>query len=159
MISFKLETSGYDQAVARIADISYRLFDLRPLATRIAEIMVDQNRDARSGGLDQFGDRFTDLRESTMKRRIRQGRLGPPLAPDGATSDIITEFRAEPMVRHPDDITIVGHWPGIHWVGTHTKVGPHGRAVRDAVGMTPISRERAIDAFEAFIAELLAQTY
>lgn len=161
MLSFHLDVQGFDDAVTQFAAIAYRLFDLRPLAVRIAEIMVQQNAVNRSLGLDRNGVPFWDLAPSTMRKRERQGRLGPPLAPDGSASPIVGMFKADIEVAHPDDITIRGHWPGLPWVGYHTdNADARSRLpVRDPAGMPADAQDLVAEAFEDFLAGLLAQTY
>ena len=161
MFSFALDYQGFEAARHTLGDLTYRLTDLRPLAARVAEIIEGQNAAARAAGVDQYGTPFWDLAPSTMKKRVRQGRLGPPLAPDGPGSPIIAGFRAEVEPAAPDDVTIRGHWPGVPWVGFHTdNGGPRGHLpVRDPAGVVPEAQGPILDAFEEFVAGLFARTY
>lgn len=161
MLTFHLDYEGFEAATVRFADMAYRAFDLRPLAVRIAEILVAQNRDLRTAGLDQYAVPFVDLAPSTMKKRVRQGRMGPPLAPDGSSSPIVTGFQVDTLVNYPDDIVLTGHWPGVPWVGYHVdNQGPRGHLpVRDPAGIPASAQGEIVDAFEEFLAGLVAQTF
>lgn len=153
-IAFRVESAGFGDALETLAGLEYRMFDLAPLAGEVARVLRDQNATARAHGLDRRGVRFDDLAASTMRKRERQGRLGPPLAPDGDVS-AITRMATEIEANFPDDVTVRGTWPDAPWVDYHTR--PYGtRPVRDAVGITPDGRARIAMEFDAFLAGLLA---
>lgn len=161
MLSFSLDVQGLD-VVDRWINRVYELFDLTPLVAPLSDIMREQNDVARILGRDKDDVDFAVLAESTMKKRIRQGRLGPPLAPDGGGSPIVTGFVVDAEISHPDDFTLVGHWPGVPWVGYHVEphVTPGGgiRPTRDAVGLTPTARAQAEDVFLRYIESILGES-
>jgi hypothetical protein len=123
MIRFSIDYQGFPRAIEQVHALAYRLFDLRPLAATVAEIMREQNALTRAAGLDQYGVPFVDLAPSTWRKRERQGRMGPPLSPDGASSPITTDFRADVEVFEPDDVLVRGHWPTLDWVRFHVDSG------------------------------------
>jgi hypothetical protein len=157
MIRFSLDYQGFPRAIEQVHALAYRLFDLRPLAATVAEIMREQNALTRAAGLDQYGVPFVDLAPSTWRKRERQGRLGPPLSPDGGSSDITTAFRVDVEVREPDDVLVRGHWPTLDWVRFHVDSGgPRTRLpVRDPAGMPAFAQDRVGAAFEDFVARIM----
>jgi hypothetical protein len=158
MFSLVMSYQGFDALEASLGELQSRLFDLRPLASVCAEIMRHQNRVTRPAGLDQHGDPFVQLAESTWKKRVRQGRFGPPLSPDGPASPITTAFSVEEDVRAPDDITVRGAWDSLPWVHFHVDDGSaRGHLpVRDPAGIPPWAFAQVMDAFEAFVSETLS---
>jgi hypothetical protein len=153
MFSITVKEEGREE-IDRFFTQAYQLFDFRPLAQTLAGILRDQNARTRSSGLDKNDVPFLPLAESTMKKRVRQGRMGPPLAPDGASSAIVAGFSVYIDDPQPDDITLTGYWPTVDWVGYHME--PWGtRPVRDAVGIPPPDWDRIDAAFHDFIASIL----
>jgi hypothetical protein len=159
MLSFSITYD--DGGIQQVFDLSYRMFDLRPLAIRVKEIVEEQNREMRPAGLDRYGVPFVDLADSTWKKRERQGRLGPPLAPDGDASAIVAGFLAQVEEDFPDDITIRGFWPFLPWIKYHVDSNaPRGHLpVRDPAGLPAPAQDRIVEAFDDFMAGLIAQTY
>jgi hypothetical protein len=157
MIRFSLDYQGFPRAIEQVHALAYRLFDLRPLAAEVAEIMRAQNALTRAAGLDQYGVPFVALAPSTMRKRARQGRMGPPLSPDGAASPITTAFEVDVLVTEPDDVLVRGHWPALDWVRFHVDTGgPRTRLpVRDPAGMPAFAQDQVGAAFEDFVARIL----
>lgn len=153
MISFGLDYSGFEGVLSHLADIEYRLFDLRPLAEDIKLEMAHQNTLARTLGIDQDGNPFKELAEATWEKRERQGRFGPPLAPDGAAS-AVTVMHVDIEESHPDDITVRGTWPQAWWLQYHMTPTAN-RPARRAVGFTPDSWARVENLFDGHIARIL----
>jgi hypothetical protein len=139
-----------------LADVRDYIFNLRPLAEQVAEVARRQNEDARSAGLDRDGVPYVPLAPATMKRRVRQGRLGPPLAPDGGGSPIATGFRAEVVERTPYDLDVVCNWPSVPWAGFHNDLGDARThlPVRDSRGLTPAAHAEVVDALNEFVARV-----
>jgi hypothetical protein len=157
MIRFSLDYQGFPRAIEQVHALAYRLFDLRPLAEEVAEIMRAQNALTRAAGLDQYGVPFKDLAPSTWRKRERQGRMGPPLSPDGASSPITTAFRADVEVHEPDDVLVRGHWPTLDWVRFHVDNGDLRTRlpVRDPAGLPAFAQDRVALAFEDFISRAM----
>jgi hypothetical protein len=161
MIGFYASVDAFDTQAMYITFLMDRLFDLRPFAPRAEQIMQEQNLLMRDVGHDRYDVPFVELAESTMKRRVRQGRMGPPLAPDGIASDIIGGFTVRSEIHQPDDITVIGEWPGLPWVKYHTDNADarYHLPVRDPVGMPAYAQEQVMVEFEEYIIRLLAQTF
>jgi hypothetical protein len=153
MLSFSLDVYGFEGVLSHLAEVEYRLFDLRPLAEEIKLEMAHQNHLARTLGLDRDGEPFIELAASTWKKRERQGRRGPPLAPDGGASDVV-HMDVQVEEAHPDDITVRGTWPHAWWVGLHTRRWGN-RPERNAVGFTPDSWARVGVLFDDHVARAL----
>src|SRR3982750_598205 len=104
MLTFGIEHQGFDEMIEAILDLQSRVSDLRPLADDLAQAIHQQNTVARTLGEDRYGAPFVDRAPSPLRKRARQGRLGPPLAPDGGGSPIAAGFRVEPEVIESNDI-------------------------------------------------------
>jgi hypothetical protein len=161
MLTFGIEHQGFDEMIEAILDLQSRVSDLRPLADDLAQAMYQQNTVARTLGEDRYGQPFVELAPSTLRKRVRQGRLGPPLAPDGGGSPIAAGFRVEPEVIESNDILVRGTWPTAPWVKYHIDDGsPRSHLpVRDPAGITPAGWEQIATTFQAFCARLIGQTY
>lgn len=153
MLNFSLDIHGFEGVLSHLAEVEYRLFDLRPLAEEIKLEMAHQNHLARTLGLDRDGEPFLGLAASTWKKRERQGRLGPPLAPDGGASDV-AHMDVQIEEAHPDDITVRGTWPYAWWLPYHTRRWGT-RPIRNAIGLTPDSWARVEGLFDDHIARAL----
>ena len=74
---FMIETEDeIGNAVQVVFNIGARLLDLMPLAEDLRTILIDQNREYRARGVDRYGVPFTELSDWTIRKRVRQGRLG-----------------------------------------------------------------------------------
>lgn len=108
-------------------------------ADKIAQAVEDGNRRDRLAGVDRFGRRLTSLR-SPRKGEYR-GKTGPPLAPSGASSRVVTNFRADAR-RRGGQWRIIAGWVGIlsdrgvPFLGFHL-VGAGRNPIRDIAGISP----------------------
>jgi hypothetical protein len=78
--------------------VSDRLADLQPLAIELKGLMIRENLEARVAGLDNDGQPPAPLRggRPPTQAEIRdRGGTGPPLAPRGAGSRVVTEFEVQ----------------------------------------------------------------
>ena len=133
-----------------LIDLSYRLFDLKPLADRAQVVMERQNADGALMGIDQYGETYDALAKSTWKRRPGSG---PPLAPRGTASRVVALFRVE---QEPgfDQITLRGRWPNVPWMKYHV-TGTRNMPSRDPAGIRPHGWQQLAAEFHAWVQEVL----
>jgi hypothetical protein len=116
----------------RIADIARRCGDLSPLAVPVRKVLVDGNRERALAGTDANGVRFAPLKPSTLERRKGSG---PPQAPRGASSRIVTGYVVS-VLASVARLLITGSWPTLAWLGYH-RTGTKHMARRDPYGFRP----------------------
>jgi hypothetical protein len=153
MIRAHIQYQGLESLHAELGHIDDALNDLSALAPELSAIMVSDNAEARSAGLDQRSIPFITLAPSTQKRRERQGRLGPPLAPDGPSSPIITDYTVEVVENVPGRLTLRGHWPNTPWVVYHQDNADERTKlpIRDPSGITPGGQEKVGEVWDRFV--------
>lgn len=128
--------------------------DLAPLAARIREIMVADNARARAEGHDDQDRPFAPLRggRPLSPSEVRQrGGAGPPLAPRGAASRIISGFEVELVPLDSGSVLARGSWPSFPELQYHVQ-GAGRLPVRDPIGLTPRGRAEV----EAVVAEFVS---
>jgi hypothetical protein len=79
------------------------------LAEAIAREVAEGNTRDRLAGLDRYGKPFKPVKKRTGKYA---GKTGPPLAPSGAASRVITRFRAQAR-RRGGDWQVVAGWENV----------------------------------------------
>ena len=150
-------------ALDRLAHIDYT-----PLAETIKKILEEENAAAREAGLDFRGETFDSLYRTVTKGRNkgqrrslrpaemgRRGGEGPPLAPRGAGSRVVTGFDVQILPLADGAILVRGNWPNFPELIFHVEGRGHN-PVRDPVGITPAAQERIRDAVDEFLAAYLA---
>ena len=101
-IRFSISEPGRGEDIEEnLIALSYRLFDLETPADLAADIMEDQNEKGALAGVDQYGHTYDPVAPSTMKTR---GGSGPPLAPRGAASRVVSDFTIYPYDMGFDQI-------------------------------------------------------
>jgi hypothetical protein len=100
---------------------------------RLATAVTDDNREARLRGVDRLGRPLAPLR-SARKGKYR-GATGPPLAPFGASSQVVTRFKVATSITSNGGRLRAG-WDGPPYLGYHF-VGAGHNPVRDLAGITP----------------------
>lgn len=133
-----------------LINLSYRLFDLKPLADRAQVVMERQNADGALMGVDQHGETYEALAKSTWKRRPGSG---PPLAPRGAASRIVALFRVRQEASF-DAITVIGSWPNVPWIKYHV-TGTARMPIRDPAGIRPHGWQQLAVEFHDWVQEVL----
>lgn len=131
--------------------------DLSPLAATIREIMLEENAAARGAGLDREGSAFVPLRGGralTASEQRRRGGDGPPLAPRGDASRIVSGFVVSLEAVGDGAILIRGAWPDMPFLHYHADGRGHN-PVRDPVGLTPAAQDRVGDAVREFAGALV----
>lgn len=129
--------------------------DYTPLAEEIRQILIEENAAARGAGLDKDGDPFVPLRGGrplTAGEISRRGGSGPPLAPRGSASRIVSGFVVEVVPLGDGAILVRGSWPGFPELRYHSEGAGHN-PVRDPVGITPAAEARIGEAVRGFLAE------
>lgn len=152
-VRFSISESGRGEDLEHnLIALEYRLFDLKPMADIAEQVMARQNEEGALMGIDQYGNTYDELAESTW--RTRKGS-GPPLAPQGASSRIITEFRTH---QEPgfDEITVKGGWPGLPWIRFHKTGAPkNNMPERDPIGMRPHGWQQLMVEFHNWVERTL----
>jgi hypothetical protein len=113
----------------RLADVARRCGDLTPLADPVRRLFWEGNRAARLAGVDAEGRPFAPLAQSTLKRRKGHG---PPLAPEGEASKIITGYVVQ-VTAGPGRLTFAGSWPDLDWI-QYAADGTRHMPARDPLG-------------------------
>lgn len=143
MFQAKIEFEPIRRNALALAGYHARLLNLRPLARKIEQIVIEGNRRAAAAGLDKNDDAYAPLRPSTIATR---GGSGPPLAPRGAGSRVVTNFVAKTSVRR-GAITVTAGWQGdTEWMQYHVTGYRHrsGTIVpaRNPSGIRPLEMAR-----------------
>lgn len=115
-----------------------RLADLRPIEPRLRQIFVEGKRFHLLRGTDAAGRPFQAVKPETAKRR---GGTGPPLAPRGASSRIVADYRVD-FERVGNGLRVVAGWP-MGWV-QHHKTGGRRLPRRDPGGFRQIDMREAM---------------
>lgn len=146
MMKFEISSSGEEQVSAYLADLEYRVTDLRPLAVEIGNLIEVDNMAARMLGVDVDNQPFQPLADSTLRKRVGNG---PPLAPMDMSSRIISGLEITLVDVGIGGIDILGDWPSmpfLHYHVTGTKYMP----ARDPVGIRPQGWATIEDAVDRF---------
>lgn len=152
-VRFSISESGRGEELEHnLIALSYRIFDLDPIARIAKEIMIRQNRDGARLGIDIYGEPYDKLAESTWRTR---GGAGPPLAPQLDQSRIVSDF--DVVIEHGfDAATIRGRWPNSPWIRFHVTGAPkNNMPVRNPVGMRPHAWEQLRDEFHEWVQRVL----
>jgi hypothetical protein len=129
--------------------------DLRPLAERIRQIIIDGNEQGLLAGLDADGVPFAELRESTIEGRVRrEGGFGPPLVPRNSASRLIDGFRVVVEPTSDGGFSIRGSWPGVPQV-EFFRTGTKNMVRRNPVGIRPETSEKIQAAIDEFASSLI----
>jgi hypothetical protein len=99
----------------RLADLARKCGDLTPLREPVRQILVDGNRERSLAGTDPQGRSFASLAASTLRRRRGSG---PPLAPRGAQSRVVTAYEVD-VLAGAGRLTFTGSWPSLPWMEYH----------------------------------------
>lgn len=115
LIRMPSATSLAPNAMRRIADMARNAGDLTPLREPVRKVLWEANKARALAGVDADGNRYKALAASTIERR--QGN-GPPLAPRGPQSRIVTGFVVS-VSAGPGRLTFTGSWPELDWIEYH----------------------------------------
>lgn len=113
--------------------------DLRPLARPLGQILLEGNR--KGLGTDLHGNKLAPLSPNTKTKR--RGGDGPPLAPRGLGSRIVTQAQIQ-AAGTGDYLVLTMDWD-LPWLIHHVK-GTKYMKQRDPVGIRPNTMDE-IDAF------------
>lgn len=128
----------------RLADIARRGGDLSPLAEPIRRVLWEGNKERALAGEDAQGNRFAPLSPATIARRKGNG---PPLAPRGASSRIVTGYVVS-VLAGIGRLSFTGSWPELDWVQYHAD-GTKRMPRRDPFGF----RQRDLDRVREMVRE------
>jgi hypothetical protein len=132
---------------------AWAAIDYTPLAEEIRTILVEENAAAREAGLDKDGDPFVPLRGGralTPGEIRRRGGSGPPLAPRGSASRVVSGFVVEVIPLGDNAILVRGSWPDFPEIQFHIDGAGHN-PIRDPAGITPAAQDRIAAAVEGFL--------
>lgn len=129
-----------------LADIARRGGDLSPLGEPVRRVLWEGNRERALAGEDAQGRRYDSLSPATLKRRKGSG---PPLAPRGAASRIVTGYVVS-VIAAMSRLTFTGSWPGLDWVQYHAD-GTKRMPRRDPFGF----RQRDLDKVRTMVREYI----
>jgi hypothetical protein len=154
MFSLSLDYQGFD-ALDHAIESLMRARDLLPLAQDMRAIMIADNAQRTTSGVDLNGVTLEPITEFT--RQHRDGN-GPPLAPQGAGAMLISDYTVDINAPTPQDVVVVGYWPNTPWVRFHVDGFVNARTgrfvpARNPVGITPDGQQRVAEAFERFVAD------
>ena len=122
-----------------------RLADMRPVEPRLRQIFTEGKRFHLLRGTDAQGRPFQAVKPETAKRR---GGTGPPLAPRGAASRIVADYRVS-FERMPSALRVIAGWP-MAWV-QHHKTGGRRLPKRDPGGFREIDKRDAMNAIRRWV--------
>lgn len=149
MIRLRVSGDNFDAITQLVDRLSHP--DLTPLAERLREVMIRDNRDGLLAGTDSFGDPMTDLEPSTIKRG--RGGGGPPLVPRGDASRAISDY--DVTIEQGDNrLLLIGGWPSTPFIHFHA-TGTRNMVSRDPVGIRPDGQEKIASAMHDFAATLI----
>lgn len=119
--------------------------NLAPLEPELRRIYVEGKRAQLLAGRDAQGGEFAAIKPATAKSR---GGAGPPLAPRGAASDIISRYSVR-FEWLSSVVRIVAGWP-MNWVQYH-RTGTSRMPRRDPGGFRPQDRKAAMDLVREYV--------
>jgi hypothetical protein len=160
LITTRVTNSGLRTLQARLDRMQARVglsnVNKRVIATEVERELWEINRADRTRGVDRRGVALVPLAPSTLARR--KGK-GPPLAPKGAGSRVVTEYLAELDVR-PGKVEVKAGWgpilskTGRAFLEFHI-LGKGYNPKRDIAGITPKGHGRLRILIPAWIRESL----
>jgi hypothetical protein len=153
MMKFEVSSSGDEQIATYLADLEYRVTDLKPLAVEIGALIEVDNMAARMLGVDKDNQPFAELAPATLADPYRGP--GPPLAPMEMASRIISGLEIEFVDLGIDGVDIVGSWPSMPFLRFHV-TGTRHMPARDPVGIRPHGWAAIEDALDRFGDSFLA---
>jgi hypothetical protein len=121
--------------------------DIRPLAKEIGRLMLEGNREI---GTDWNSNNLAPLAPSTLKRR---DGTGPPLAPHGLDSRIVTNAQIN-VVGIGDYVAIELSWKDMPWLTYHS-TGTKYMKQRDITGIRPETMDQIGDLIQSFFDDLV----
>jgi hypothetical protein len=134
----------------------YRNPQLMPLALDIKQAIVEGNREGLLAGTDAGGAPMAELKESTVRERVRrEGGFGPPTIPRNTSSQLIDRFRAE-IEPAGEGFRIRAGWIGVPQV-KYFKTGTRNMVARNPVGIRPATRQKINELVAAFKRKLVAR--
>jgi hypothetical protein len=140
--------SARGPAAERLADFARRCGDLTPLREPVRQILVDGNRERSLAGTDPQGRSFASLAASTLRRR--RG-TGPPLAPRGAQSRVVTAYEVD-VQAGTGRLDFVASWPSLPWIEYHVTGGRY-LPVRNPFGF----RSKDLEAIRELLSDHIAR--
>jgi hypothetical protein len=151
VIRLKVSGDGFEPIVEMVDRL--RRPDLMPLAIRVREIMIEDNREGLLAGTNADGSAAAELAESTIRRG--RGGDGPPRTPRYAGSRMIADYDVE-IQGAADRILNIGGWRSTPWVHFHASGAPRNNMpARDPIGIRPGGQDRIREAIGEFVRSLL----
>lgn len=161
MIQFSINhesaLTGIDLIIKSIAELEFRVFNLRPLADEIVEVIEVDNIEARLAGVGWDDTELAPLKDSTWKRHPDRGP-GPPLAGHGTESRATSDLTFEMEDVGPGEIDIIGSWPNMPFLYCHV-TGTQFMEARDIVGISENARHGMKEVFERVVPEMILEQH
>jgi hypothetical protein len=125
-----------------------RIQNPQGITENLRAFFLDSKRRQLLHGVDENGVPFAPLADSTLKRRHGNG---PPLAPQGESSEIITRMQVT-VTPEPHQVQVTIRWPGLDWVKYHVTGGRH-LPKRNPAGFSQDDKKEALRRFRDWIFE------
>lgn len=139
---------GHDRLMGLLEhnqEILKRMRDLRPVEPQLRRIFVEGKKRQLERGVDARGVAFAPLARSTQEHRAGQG---PPLAPQGPNSAIVTTYRVT-FEQTVNGLTMVASWP-LAWIKYHV-AGGRRLPRRDPTGFRPEDKAEAMRVVQDYV--------
>lgn len=158
--------AGLDRHGNPMEPVKYRPVTTLSVRRPTAQQKNNPRKGARRGAFSGFGPRAAGLHNNLTSREYRR-LAGPPLAPRGAFSRVITNLKTRFGRRGAFRFETVGYWDEVvstkgvpflmaHFQGLRTgRKGSVRLPVRDLRGIRPPGRTRAFTALRAWAIDLL----
>jgi hypothetical protein len=149
VIRIRVRGPNFEPLIEMLANMAHP--DLRPLAERVAPLMVEDNRRGMLAGTDADGSTAVPPRESTIARG--RGGDGPVRVPRSEGSRFVADYRVEHQSA-PDRELLIGGWrstPFVRFFATGTR----HMVARDPIGIRPEGMERIAAEVHDFAATLI----
>jgi hypothetical protein len=145
VINLDVSTSG--DLEGYLARLQGSLANLKPLGDDLAAIIVQGNERGILAGLDANDQPMAPV-------KAQDGRPGgPPLAPHGSASRVVTHFKADVQVT-PGGLQIEAGWPDLPWLQFDVEGTSHNPA-RNIVGIRPDTMREIMTEIQVFTDRIL----
>lgn len=129
--------------------LSKGLKDLSPLSGSMQAALDRGNREGL--GTDAQGQPLAPLKDSTLKKRKGSG---PPLAPEGASSSIVTGAVFSTSSSSDGQLSVEVSWPSLPWL-QYAVSGTSRMPARDVVGIRPKTVEDVMQELRQYYEKLI----
>lgn len=150
MIGIEVKGGLSDQLFSMLRGL--RDADTMKLGQDVARILKEENERNIMAGINADGSETADLKESTIKRG--RGGFGPPRAPRGRASRIVTMFEVAVARSGEHEVVVRAGWPGFG-AARFMQEGTRHMVARPPAGLTPSTRAQLEEAAHRFGGDIL----